>query len=151
VHYLFDHDAEEALFADLLLLLRSFSSSAAVAKELRRAAASLRYHAILHVKKEEEIVVPLVMKHFTSDEQKSMIQSAVGGYTPEQLMKTFPWIVKAQTPEDRVTFIFDDLMSLMPPDVFGAVTGWIREGIPTDDWQDIVRRAPQLVQKGARP
>lgn len=53
-------------------------------------------------------------------------------------------IVRAQTPEDRVAFVVDDLMSLMPPEVFGAVKQWIAAGIPDEDWKDMVRRAPQL-------
>jgi zinc finger-like protein len=142
VHYLFDHDEEENLFRALVEQLTEFSPNRAA--EVQRSAASLRYHALLHVKKEEQIVVPLVVKHFSDDEQRSMIQAAVSGYSPEQLMQTFPWIVRAQSIEDRVTFIVDDLMKLMPPEVFGAVKVWIQNGLGETDWSDIVQRAPEL-------
>jgi iron-sulfur cluster repair protein YtfE (RIC family) len=146
-HYLFDHDEEEALFARLATLLADWSGAPAYGNELRRAAASLRYHALLHVKKEDDIIVPLVMQHFTADEQAQMIQRAVSRYTPDQLAQTFPWIVSAQTLDDRVAFIVDDLMKLMPPQVFGAVKGWIRAGLPVGEWDDIVQRAPQLADR----
>jgi hemerythrin-like domain-containing protein len=144
MHYLFDHVEERALFKSVLHLLEDWSPTPAFSRELRSAAASLRYHALLHVKKEEQVVVPVVTKLFNDEEQRTMIRKAVSGYSPDELMQTFPWIVSAQTPEDRVTFIVDDLMKLMPPDVFTAVKGWIQAGIPAAEWADILRRAPQL-------
>ena len=146
--YLLDHQTGQR---DMREIGESFARLAADgdAGERGEAVRSLRRQAIvvssamaLHIRKEEDILVPLVEQHFSVDEQKGVVGQAMSHFTPEQLQAGLPWIVKALAPQEQEDYL-RMLMREMPPEVFRAATRWVADGVSPAQWQEIVRRIPE--------
>ncbi len=52
-------------------------------------------------------------------------------------------MLHALTEEEREDFL-RDMMAVMPPAQFAAVAGWIRAGLPADEWQGLTGHVVEL-------
>lgn len=149
VHYLHDHAEEEKLLAavkELSTVLEKESAGPRITEartELLRNAIALRYHAWLHSIKEEQIIVPLVQKHFSPPEQGGIVQQVIGKYRPDQLSQTIPWTINWLDPDDREAYV-RVMQKGMPPQAFNALKDWLRTGTPAEVWSDLQKRVPEL-------
>ncbi len=151
VHYVFDHHREDELLKNVKELAEALKGESTESKaselrsELRRAATSLRYHAQLHIKKEEEIIVPMVQKHFAPPEQGAIVKDLLSRYRPEELSKTLPWTITWLDADDREKYV-RIMQAGMPPQAFVALKGWLKNGTPPEVWSDLSTRVPELAQ-----
>jgi hypothetical protein len=146
--YLLDHSVDQLHMQEIA---ESFDRLAAsvhagergqVAQHLRRQATVISSAMTLHIRKEEDILMPLVEQHFSAEEQKGIVRQAISHFTPEQLQTGLPWIVKALTPQEQEDYL-RMLMDDMPPEVFRAATRWVADGVSAAQWEEIVRRIPE--------
>lgn len=146
LHYLFDHKDERELTKAAENAARKIASgddSPAARDELRRKTSALSHHLDLHIRKEEEIVLPAIEKHFSPPEQGAIVGAVLSVYTPQNLQTALPWIVNWLDPADRESYL-RKMMATMPPPVFANAKGWIKAGIPADAWTDLTTRVPEL-------
>ena len=54
-----------------------------------------------------------------------------------------PWIIERVSADDAEAYV-TVLESAMPPEVFSAAKGWIRDGVSEGVWTDLSTRLPQL-------
>ena len=127
---------------DRLAAAQDAGERAALLRGLGRQTTLLSAAITLHIRKEEDLLVPLVEQRFSFEEQAEMVRNAVGHFTPQQQQVVMPWILKAQTPDDQEAFL-RMLMQEMPPDMFRTLTRWISDGVSPTQWQEILRRIPE--------
>jgi len=143
-HYEADHVVENALLDDVGALIESARTDLDAARpELQRKLVALAHHADLHIQKEDEIVLPLVAKHFSPPEQGAIVGGIMKHVPPPVLAAMVPWILNALDLDDKATFV-GNLERGMPGPVFDKAKGWIQGGIPASDWAALVQRAPSL-------
>jgi hemerythrin-like domain-containing protein len=146
LHYLFDHKVEHELLETAAGLARKIASgedSPAARQELARKTAALSHHLDLHIKKEEEIVLTTIEKHFSPPEQGAIIGQVLSVYSPEALKASILFIFNGLEPDEREAYV-RKLMVAMPPPVFANVKGWIKGGLPTEAWADLTSRVPEV-------
>jgi hypothetical protein len=130
--YLLDHREEKQLFATLR------EACATGGPALVRAAAAVAAHLRLHIKKEEELIVPLMERLFSIPEQGAQVGKMMGQFTPADMGQILPWLVTSLEVEDRRAYL-----SLMekaaPPDRFAGVLGMLRAGLAPEVWASLGR------------
>jgi zinc finger protein-like protein len=146
--YLLDHRVDQLHMQESGELFTQLTADgdagerAEVVRHLRRQAVVVSSAMALHIRKEEDILVPLVEQRFSFEEQAEMVRDAVGHFTPQQQQVVLPWILKAHTPDDQEAFL-RMLMQDMPPEMFRAATRWAADGVSPAQWEEIVRRIPE--------
>ena len=146
--YLLDHRVDQLHMQEIgqsferLATTADATGRADVMRALWRQAIAINSAMTLHIRKEEEILVPLVEKNFSVDEQKAIVSQAISHFTPEQMQVGLPWIIKALEPQEQEGYL-RMMMEEMPPPVFRAATQWIAAGVSAAQWAEIVRRLPE--------
>ncbi len=110
---------------------------------MRRQVVALATHVHSHVAKENELILPRVASLFSPEEQGQMVSDILSAFTPEDTAAAVPWIV-ARLDADTAAAYVGVLSNAMPPPVFEAAKGWIREGVSDEQWSAVVERAPAL-------
>jgi hypothetical protein len=130
--YLVDHSEEKLLFASLR------DSCAAGGPNLVRAASAVAAHLRLHIKKEEELIVPLVERLFSIPEQGAQVGKMLAQFTPADMAQLVPWLVTSLEIEDRRTYV-GLLEKVMPAAVFAAAIATVKGGVTPEVWASLQR------------
>jgi len=145
--YLLDHIDERARFREirglLAALARDEAPDAVVKARLVRQIASLSDALALHIRKENEILVPLLESLFSPTEQGAMVAKAIAHFPPVEMQFIMPWLVRWLEPSDREAYL-RDLITVLPSQALAAAVGWLKSGLPEDAWADLKARLPQL-------
>jgi hemerythrin-like domain-containing protein len=142
--YLFDHVSEREILADLIALAHACRQGDEDAlSRMRRQIVALATQAHSHVAKENELILPRVTQLFSPEEQGRMVSDILSTFTPEDTAAAVPWIV-ARLDADTAAAYVGVLSHAMPPPVFDAAKGWIRNGVSDQQWAALVERAPAL-------
>jgi len=143
--FLFDHDDDKQQFADLSGLIdrcgKEDSGTALAA--LRRQTIAITEHLAIHIRKENEIVLPLVGEHFAPPAQVEMIQGVLSKFTPEDMVRVVPFITRLQARESAVAYV-KVLAATMPPPVFDKAKGWLKDGISAELFQYLSTAVAEL-------
>jgi len=143
--YLFDHVEERERFATMAALARACAGGDDDAlRRLQREVVAMATHVHSHVTKENELVLPRVHALFSVEEQGAMVGDILSVFTPEDTAAAVPWIV-ARLDDDTAAAYVGVLSTAMPPPVFGAAKGWIRDGVSDERWASLTARAPVLL------
>jgi hypothetical protein len=130
--YLLDHREEKVLFANLR------AACAGGGANLAQAAAAVAAHLRLHVKKEEELIVPLVERLFSVPEQGAHVGKMLAQFTPADMGQVLPWLVTALEVDDRRTYL--GLMEkVMPPDRLAGALATVKAGVTPEVWASLGR------------
>ena len=142
--YLFDHVDERALFPELTQLARDASTGKPDSlARLQRQSIALTEHLHAHVRKENELIFPLVNELFSPPEQGEMVGKMIADLTPEDNVIAMPWIVRMNDADGAAVYV-DALSHVMPPPVFDMAKGWIRDGVSAERWTELTQRVPAL-------
>ena len=144
--YLFDHKDEAALFGAIgeqVTAARAASGTARAGElaKLRRHAVALTEHVTTHVRKENELITPLVIELFSPPEQGALVQAMIGAFSPELLAKALPWIIANIVFSEQCAYV-DMMQRVMPPERFPTACGWIKAGIGDGAWSAIAAKVP---------
>jgi hemerythrin superfamily protein len=130
--YLMDHREEKALFANLK------DSCAGGGATLVRAAAAVAAHLRLHIKKEEELIFPLVDRLFSVPEQGAQVGKMLSNFAPADMAAVLPWMFSALEVDDRRTYL--GLMEkALPPPALAGMLGLLENGLAPDVWATLGR------------
>ena len=146
--YLHDHRDDHALFVDLAERIRlareaTGATRAAQLVGVRRQAIALTEHVVPHVRKEDELITPLICELFTPAEQGAQIGKMMARFPPEQLARAVPWLIGKIDAEDRVAYV-GMIQKVMPPERFAVTCGWIKSGVAADIWDGIAAKVAGL-------
>jgi len=143
--YLFDHDEEDALFAELLRLGDDLKARDSVdtRTRFRRQTVALTEHLLPHIRKEDTLVTPLLERLFTPPEQGALIGKMLAGFSPTDMAKVLPWIIRSVSADDREQYL-RMMKGAMPPERFTGVAGSIKAGVDDAIWDELRRRLPEL-------
>lgn len=136
--YLFDHVEEQEGFRALIA-----AASAGDVTACQRHATALAAHARAHIRKEEELIIPLIERTFTLPEIGAQVGRMMGTFPPAELLAALPWIVERLEPADRIAYC-GFLGRVTPPERIGAVAGALRAGLSADVWGPIATSVPAL-------
>jgi hemerythrin-like domain-containing protein len=123
--YLLDHEEDRALVERAKKALSSSEDVATISARSKRACALLAAHTALHVKKEEELLVPLLEDHFTPAEQGAFVGKMMAQFPPQDMQAILPWMVELLSPEDRVAYI-TAMKAAVAPERYAIMYGWIK-------------------------
>jgi zinc finger-like protein len=124
--YLLDHREEEELLAQL------------DGADYLRAAYKLAEHLRLHIKKENEILTPLLERLLTPPEQAQHVAQMMSVFTPQDMAEVLPWMITWLTPDDRRAYLAI-LDRAMPPERVAGVVGMLRGKLAPEVWQSLGR------------
>jgi hemerythrin-like domain-containing protein len=92
--YLFDHVDERALFSEIEKVASetAASPSAEGYAHLARLGVALREHLVVHIRKENELILPLVAKLFSVPEQVGIVQKLMASIPPPEMLVAAGWM-----------------------------------------------------------
>jgi hypothetical protein len=143
--YLHDHDEEQKLVAETVATARDSASqwnNASQAK-LGAAVSRLRGHVDSHISKENEVIVPLIMKLFSPQEQGAQAGRMIALIPQPELMKLVPWMMQRLTPERRVDYV-KMMAGMSPPEQFKGFAKGLQAALPAEAWSALTKAVPQL-------
>lgn len=143
--FLFDHRDEEQLYAELEGEVGRCADEGTGARleHLRRQVAILRALSDSHIKKENQIVIPLLFENFSVEEQGAMLRGILSLLPQAEMPKLVPWMTMCQSPPAAVAYV-NALSGAMPPPVFAAARGWIQGGVSAERWAHLCEHVPAL-------
>lgn len=143
--FLHDHADDKEQFAELEGLVARCRAEAAgpAFTALRRQTVVITEHLAVHIRKENEIVLPLVGAHFDPAAQTGMVGKVLSVFTPADMEAVVPFITRLQTDEGAASYV-TVLSRALPPPAFEKAKGWIRDGVPAARWDALVRAVPAL-------
>ena len=146
--YLFDHEEEAALFDAITAQVATARAATGAARagelaKLRRHAVALTEHVTTHVRKENELITPLVLELFSPPEQAAQVQAMIGRFAPELLAKALPWIIANIVFDEQCAYV-GMMQRVMPPERFPTACGWIKAGVGDAAWSAIAAKVPGL-------
>lgn len=124
--YLLDHREEEEILAQL------------DGPDYLRAAIQLAEHLRLHIKKENEILVPLVERLLTPAEQAAHVAKMMSVFSPADMAEILPWMITWLSSEDRRAYLAM-LEKVMPPEPFQGALAMLRAKLAPEAWQSLGR------------
>ncbi|MGD0765820.1 MAG: hemerythrin domain-containing protein [Dehalococcoidia bacterium] len=146
--YLLDHKVDQRHMWEIAQSLSRFGATPGAGERtdllhhLNRLTVILYSAMALHIRKEEEILVPLIEQHFSIEEQANIVNRAIAHFSPDQMQQVLPWMLKALTLDEQEAYL-RELMQAMPPEAFHAMTRAVSEGVSPQQWQEITRRMPE--------
>jgi hypothetical protein len=144
--YLHDHHEDHVLFGDVTARINAAATATGATRPgllagMRRQTIALTEHLLPHVEKEDVLITPLLVEHFTPAEQGGQIGRLMANFPPEVMARTLPWMITHLDPDDRVAYV-GVIQKIMPPERFGIACGWIRAGVAADLWSAIASSVP---------
>ena len=146
--YLFDHRDEAALFDAIRVRLAAARAASGTTRggelaTMRRHMVALTEHVTAHVRKEDELITPLVVELFSPPEQGAQIGKMMAQFPPTAMAMIMPWLVSKLELDDRVAYL-GMLARAMPPERLVMAHGWIRAGLGEAAWATLAARVPGL-------
>ena len=146
--YEFDHDHFGPSYFDEIVaaLGRLKRDGLPAVKYLYRQTVGLNESLKLHIAKENELLVPIILREFDQSEIGTMAAQMAGSFEPQLMAQTVAWVYRGQSRDDREgTIRF--LMMALPPEAFARIGRMICELDTPDEWQLMIQRVPDLAAK----
>lgn len=131
--YILDHREDERQMAALKAALEAGGGPPLV-----RAVSVLREHVSLHIRKEEELLVPLIERHYDVAEQGAMVGRMMSTFSPEDMAAIVPWLITWLDPADRRAYV-RAVERGVPPERFAGMLGMLRRSLAPDVWGTLER------------
>jgi hypothetical protein len=130
--YILDHREEDELFAAVERSVPEGGPS------LLRATIALREHLRLHIRKEEELLIPLIERLFTPEEQGAQLGRMMASFTPADMGAVLPWLLTWLDASDRRAYL-GMVERAAPPERFAALLQMLRGSLAPEVWQSLER------------
>jgi hypothetical protein len=144
--YLFDHQEETGLFEELQREVQEVAHKDVDADvpRLRRLVSTLRAHMEAHIKKENDLVLPLVGELFSPEEQGGMLKDILSTIAPADMGKAVPWIVDRLDVEMAERYV-RALLGAWPPPMVENLKGWLKDGgVTPGHYETLMEKVPEL-------
>ena len=107
---------------------------------MRRQTIALTEHVLPHVHKEDTLITPLLVEHFTPAEQGAQIGRMMADFPPEVMARTMPWMIGHLDPDDRVAYV-GMIQKISRRSASPIACGWIGR-YRADTWSPITAGVP---------
>ena len=147
--YVFDHRHHDGEYDEIEECLTDLgqahgnSERKGLAQKLHRQAIIFNATMDMHITKENELLLPVCDEHISFEEQGRLLGEAMSHMPQEFMMKVLPWMFKALTMNDREGFLREG-KEMFPPEQFTGMTQLISSSASAQEWQEMVRRMPEL-------
>ncbi len=143
--YLFDHQDERALFAEIERVATETAAhpSAEGFANLGRLGVALREHLVVHIRKENELILPLVAKLFPPPEQVGIVQKLMASIPPPDMLVAAGWMASRLPADDRRRWL-DGVARTAPAPALGAIAKSVRAALDPAAWSELVAHVPAL-------
>lgn len=144
--YIFDHDHQSMTVLDsipqTLNELRK-SPDSELHDKLNRQAIAFNTLMHLHVTKENELLLPILYEHFSTEEQASILRQ-MSEHVPAEI--SGPWLSKTFAVLNIVDRekLLRALMQVAPANKFAMITKMLSNVAAPSDWQALILRIPEL-------
>ncbi len=147
--YLFDHDDERAAFGRIRASLAACGAGDGAAVDpLVREVTKLADHLVRHIRKENELVLPLVHAHFTHEAQAGIIGRIIARFSPADMANVVPFVMAWLEPSDRVRYA-NVLVKAVPEAALRGLVARIQARLDEASWTALVGDVPALVPTAA--
>jgi hypothetical protein len=92
-----------------------------------------------HMNREEEKVVPMMQKHFTDDQIRTMRGAIMGGMPPDRLASILRWMLPSLSLAELAGMI-GGVKRTMPPPAFQGLSKIAEQYVPPARWQIVKER-----------
>lgn len=150
--YIFDHEHHRKLYGEiegsLTGLLKAGNSGdwSGLSAKLYRQAVALHATMENHIDKENELLLPIYYENFSDEELKGLMAKmgeAADKMPQEFMMRILPWMFNANSAEDREGMM-RGFKEMVPPEMFTGMTHFLAGQVKQEDWQELLRRMPEL-------
>lgn len=142
--YLFDHGDERAAFARIHGdLARCTKGEASALATLRAEVTKLADHVLRHIRKENELVIPLVHELFGPAEQTTIMQRVISAFSPPEIVAGASFMIVWLDPPQRVAYA-GILANVAPAPAVKAIGERVRAKLPEGDWAALTSAVPAL-------
>jgi hemerythrin-like domain-containing protein len=142
--FVFDHGDERAAFARIGGHLASCAKGDAGAhRALVREVTKLADHMSRHIRKENELVLPIVNELFSREEQLAMIGQIIGKISPQEMAIGVPFITGWLDHDDRVAYV-GILQRSVPEPAFRGLAASIKVRLDADAFAALAKAVPAL-------
>ncbi len=144
--YLFDHQEEEALFKSMKQTLEQLAATQGeeqlkARRALHRDAIAVYEHIRLHATKEEELLIPLVEKISSPEEQSAQIEKMMSLFDADLMKRVMPWMIERLGRDDRLAYL-TMLKGSLPAPAYQGVWETVRAGVSAGVAASIAALAP---------
>ena len=95
------------------------------------------------MRKENELVLPVCRELFSDEQQGEMVSTMLGAYSPDVMGRAAGWIVSNVDADTGAEYL-DELLAVMPPEVFNGTKASVRDAVGPQRWSELVERLPSL-------
>ncbi len=152
--YVFDHDDNGvAPVTEALASLGRTHGGRARAEEARSVhsqAVALHEMMRLYVTKENELLLAAMDEVLSEDEQAGIMRQMLGYPPPDLTSQILSWIFRGQSVTDREGFLRMG-MQIFPQERFDSLVQSLSSAVSREEWQDVMRRIPQIAERHGNP
>ena len=148
--YLFDHEYFEPNYfgeinacVEALSRARDNGERIVQAERMHRQAVALNEVMRLHIRKENELLLPVIGSEFDVDEQIDIATRMGALFDPKLMGEVSVWMYRGQDGSDRENFL-RFLVRALPEEVFGKLAGVLSGIGPAEEWASFESRIPEL-------
>ena len=143
--YRLDHRVEEEIFSEIrgLIARCSAGDDDDACRRLWRQTVAANAILSLHVKKEEEHLLPLMDKYISPPEQGMLAGKMMQHIPPDEMEAMIEWMAPILSPDER-EIQWRQILPGLPPEALPAFKGWYQSALTAAEWDDIVARIPEL-------
>jgi len=96
-----------------------------------------------HLIEERRVVMPAMMENFSAEELWALDGRIMEFCSPEFMEEMMPWWFTHMGLEGRVA-VGRNMVAGIDPAFVPVLSGWISNGLDTDEWLELIARVPQL-------
>lgn len=143
--YLFDHVDERALFSEIAAAAGEAAAHPTPEgfAKLGRLGVALREHVIVHIRKENELVLPLVARLFPPPEQVTIVQKLMASIAPPDMLVAAGWMA-SRLPADDCAAWLGGIAKTAPAPALAAVARSVKAALDDASWSALTGRVPAL-------
>ena len=135
--YILDHRELDTMVNGLEAVQKTFDPYTTA-----RATAVLKSHLMIHLRKEDVHLYPILKEQTTESERASIVSQMAKPVPPEKYPMVVQWLFPLLDLENQVAMT-KVWMTLMPPQVFDNLKLLIKKAIP-ENWGKLTQQIPEL-------
>ena len=141
--YLFDHKEEKTIIDKVGKLSQPSAGKGPQQPEFAHAMRELRNHLSLHVRKENELIVPLLTELLSIADQGKLAGALMAEVPKEMYPILLPWLMARLTVEDRIGYL-SMVKAGAPPPAFASMVGLVRQSLSPSEVAVLAKAIPEL-------
>ena len=147
--FAFDHSSSERLYSEITDALDELRAAERdtppvdLANAVTRRVCALEELVVLHSDKENELLVPIVVRSTSPEERQDIMRGMIRQAGPDLGPLIGPWVFGHLSTQDREGFL-RVTSQLFPREEFDAMVESLAASVGPEAWNDVLERMPEL-------